>query len=192
MKKIIFLLLIISNLLTAQDKNCEFEVNEETDSTVTKVLPQRMISEAVFGNKTEILSFKLFVFNGNLGLNFQLFEKNSEFIPATCIDANTKIIIQMNNSKEISLVNSLDTEACNTLQYEATSKMNYRILDGFFYFIPDNFNDLKTEKINLVRIIGSTGERSFVINKVQTSELTKEISTPETYFMDYLKCFGIN
>ena len=49
MKKIIFYLLIFSTNSFAQNKDCLFEVNEETDSTYTKVLPEKIIVYSVVG-----------------------------------------------------------------------------------------------------------------------------------------------
>lgn len=191
MKKIIFYLLIFSTNSFAQNKDCMFEVNEETDSTYTKVLPEKIIYESVFGSTTRFLSFKLYNIDGIMGLNFQYVQKSMNFLSSTCIDKDTKIYLQLSNSKEVKLINSLDQETCNSLNIDPISKNNIRVLNGYFNFTKENFEYLKTEKVYLVRIVTITGEERFIINSELKSEINKETSHPDQFFIEYLPCFGI-
>jgi hypothetical protein len=77
------------------------------------------------------------------------------------------------------------------LQYDAINKNNLRVLSGFFYFTPENFIDLKTEKVYLIKIAANTGDVNFVVKPELNSEIYKTKSTPDTYFIDNLKCLGI-
>lgn len=191
MKKIIFYLLIFSTNSFAQNKDCLFEVNEETDSTYTKVLPEKIIYESVFGSTTRFLSFKLYNIDGIMGLNFQYVQKSMNFLSSTCIDKDTKIYLQLSNGKEVKLINSLDQETCNYLNIDPISKNNIRVLNGYFNFTKENFEYLKTEKVYLVRIVTITGEERFIINSELKSEINKETSHPDQFFIEYLPCFGI-
>src|SRR5574343_1157866 len=191
MKKIIFYLLIFSTNSFAQNKDCLFEVNEETDSTYTKVLPEKFIYESVFGSTTRFLSFKLYNIDGIMGLNIQYVQKSMNFLTSTCIDKDTKIYLQLSNGKEVKLINSLDQETCNSLNIDPISKNNIRVLNGYFNFIKENFEYLKTEKVYLVRIVTITGEERFIINSELKSEINKETSHPDQFFIEYLPCFGI-
>lgn len=191
MKKIIFYLLIFSTNSFAQNKDCMFEVNEETDSTYTKVLPEKIIYESVFGSTTRFLSFKLYNIDGIMGLNFQYVQKSMNFLSSTCIDKDTKIYLQLSNGKEVKLINSLDQETCNSLNIDPISKNNIRVLNGYFNFTKENFEYLKTEKVYLVRIVTITGEERFIINSELKSEINKETSHPDQFFIEYLPCFGI-
>ncbi|MFY8096265.1 MAG: hypothetical protein ACOVMH_00485 [Flavobacterium sp.] len=191
MKKIIFYLLIFSTNSFAQNKDCLFEVNEETDSTYTKVLPEKIIYESVFGSTTRFLSFKLYNIDGIMGLNFQYVQKSMNFLSSTCIDKDTKIYLQLSNGKEVKLINSLDQETCNSLNIDPISKNNIRVLNGYFNFTKENFEYLKTEKVYLVRIVTITGEERFIINSELKSEINKETSHPDQFFIEYLPCFGI-
>lgn len=191
MKKIIFYLLIFSTNSFAQNKDCLFEVNEETDSTYTKVLPEKIIYESVFGSTTRFLSFKLYNIDGIMGINFQYVQKSMNFLSSTCIDKDTKIYLQLSNGKEVKLINSLDQETCNSLNIDPISKNNIRVLNGYFNFTKENFEYLKTEKVYLVRIVTITGEERFIINSELKSEINKETSHPDQFFIEYLPCFGI-
>lgn len=191
MKKIIFYLLIFSTNSFAQNKDCLFEVNEETDSTYTKVLPEKIIYESVFGSTTRFLSFKLYNIDGIMGLNFQYVQKSMNFLSSTCIDKDTKIYLQLSNGKEVKLINYLDQETCNSLNIDPISKNNIRVLNGYFNFTKENFEYLKTEKVYLVRIVTITGEERFIINSELKSEINKETSHPDQFFIEYLPCFGI-
>ncbi|WP_396188369.1 hypothetical protein [Flavobacterium sp.] len=191
MKKIIFYFLIFTTCSFAQSKDCIFEVNEETDSTYTKVLPEKFIYESVFGSTTRFLSFKLYNIDGIMGLNIQYVQKSMNFLTSTCIDKDTKIYLQLSNGKEVKLINSLDQETCNSLNIDPVSKNNIRVLNGYFNFTKENFEYLKTEKVYLVRIVTITGEERFIINSELKSEINKETTHPDQFFIEYLPCFGI-
>jgi hypothetical protein len=184
-------LLLLTNFSFSQDKICEFEIDIATDTSSTRVLKDRIIDESVFGNTTSFLTFKLFEVNGILGLNFQYLQKSKDFLSPICFDKNTKIYLELSNGKQVKLINSADAEVCNDLQYDEINKNNLRILSGFFYFTPENFQDLKTEKVYLIKITANTGDVNFVIKPELNSEIYKEKSTPDTYFIDYLKCLGV-
>jgi hypothetical protein len=145
----------------------------------------------VFGNTTSFLTFKLFDVDGFIGLNFQYLQKSKDFLTPICIDKSTKIYLEMANGKQVKLINSLDTESCNELQYDNVNKNNLRILSGFFYFTPENFEDLKTSKVYLIKIAAATGDVNFVIKPELNSEIYKEKSNPDSYFINNLKCLGI-
>ena len=184
-------LLILTNLSFAQDKACEFEIDIVTDTSSTRVLKDKIIDESVFGNTTSFLTCKLFEVDGILGVNFQYLQKSKDFLSPICMDKNTKIFLELSNGKQVKLVNSTDLETCNELQYDAINKNNLRVLSGFFYFTPENFIDLKTEKVYLIKIAANTGDVNFVVKPELNSEIYKTKSTPDTYFIDNLKCLGI-
>jgi hypothetical protein len=184
-------LLLFINLSFSQDKICDFETNIVTDTSSTRVLTDEIIDESIFGNTTSFLTFKMFEVDGVLGINFQYLQKSKDFLSPICIDKNTNIYLELSNGKQVKLVNSADTEVCNDLQYDEINKNNLRILSGFFYFTPENFQDLKTEKVYLIKIAANTGDVNFVIKPQLNSEIYKTKSTPDTYFKENLKCLGI-
>lgn len=184
-----FLLLI--NLSFSQDKLCAFETNIVTDTSSTRVLTDEIIDEYIFGNTTSFLTFKMFEADGILGINFQYLQKSKDFLTPICIDKNTKIVLELANGKQVKLVNSTDLTTCNELQYDAINKNNLRVLNGFFYFSPENFTDLKTEKVYLIKITANTGDVNFVIKPQLNSEIYKTKSKPDTYFIENLKCLGL-
>ena len=184
-----FLLLI--NLSFSQDKLCAFETNIVTDTSSTRVLTDEIIDEYIFGNTTSFLTFKMFEADGILGINFQYLQKSKDFLTPICIDKNTKIVLELANGKQVKLVNSTDLTTCNELQYDAINKNNLRVLNGFFYFSPENFTDLKTEKVYLIKITANTGDVNFVIKPQLNSKIYKTKSKPDTYFIENLKCLGL-
>lgn len=184
-------LFLFSNLLFSQEKICDFETNIVTDTSSTRVLTDEIIDESIFGNTTSFLTFKMFEVDGVLGINFQYLQKSKDFLTPICIDKNTKIVLELANGKQVKLVNSTDLTTCNELQYDAINKNNLRVLNGFFYFSPENFTDLKTEKVYLIKITANTGDVNFVIKPYLNSEIYKTKSKPDTYFIENLKCLGL-
>jgi hypothetical protein len=184
-------LLLFINFSFSQDKICDFETNIVTDTSSTRVLTDEIIDESIFGNTTSFLTFKMFEVDGILGLNFQYLQKSKDILMPICIDKNTKIILELSNGKQVKLINSTELEACNDIQYDAINKNNVRVLTGFFYFTPENFQDLKTEKVFLIKIAAITGDVNFIIKPQLNSEIYKTKSTPDTYFIENLKCLGV-
>jgi hypothetical protein len=184
-------LLLFINFSFSQDKICDFETNIVTDTSSTRVLTDEIIDESIFGNTTSFLTFKMFEVDGVLGINFQYLQKSKDILMPICIDKNTKIILELSNGKQVKLINSTELEACNDIQYDAINKNNVRVLTGFFYFTPENFQDLKTEKVFLIKIAAITGDVNFIIKPQLNSEIYKTKSTPDTYFIENLKCLGV-
>lgn len=184
-------LFLFANFSFSQDKICDFEMNIVTDTSSTRVLTDEIIDESIFGNTTSFLTFKMFEVDGVLGINFQYLQKSKDILSPICIDKNTKIFLELSNGKQVKLVNSSEIETCNDLQYDPVNKNNVRVLNGFFYFTPENFQDLKTEKVYLIKVTANTGDVNFVIKPTLNSEIYKTKSTPDTYFIENLKCLGV-
>lgn len=183
-------LLCISFFGFSQTKDCDFEINETTDSTSVKVLPEKIVNENVFGETTNVLIFKLYELDGILGLYFQYVQKSKNFLTPYCIDKNTKAYLELNNGKQVKLINSISDETCNTLDYDPIEKNNLRILKGFFNFTKENFELLKTEKVMLFRIESEIGNLSFILSSNLDSEIIKKSFQPEQFFIEGLPCFG--
>lgn len=184
-------LFLFVNVSFSQDKICDFETNVVTDTSSTRVLTDEIIDESIFGNTTSFLTFKMFEVDGVLGINFQYLQKSKDILSPICIDKNTKIFLELSNGKQVKLVNATEIETCNDLQYDEKNKNNVRVLTGFFYFTPENFQDLKSEKVYLIKLTANTGDVNFVIKPTLNSEIYKTKSTPDTYFIENLKCLGV-
>ena len=187
MNKILALLLFIPILSFAQTKDCTYDIQEKTDSTSLKVMPQKLMHEKVFGNSREFLFFALVNENGVPLLNLQLLQKSNDFIPTNCLSKNSRVIIQLDNGKIITLVNAFE-ETCSDLNYDETTKNNIRILNAFFYFTQTNYQELKNSPIALMRIQFSGETKDFVLKTELESETLKTKSNPASFFMEYLKC----
>lgn len=187
MKQLLPLLFLGTFLSTAQVKNCEYEVDEKTDSTSFKMIPHKLISEKIFGNHTEFLFFSLISDNDIPMLSVQLLQKSKDFIPATCFNKNTKINLQLDNGKIITLISAND-EACSNLSYDTENQNNIRILTGYFYFTTSNYEDLKTSAISLLRLQFIGESKDYVVKTEMDSEILKVKSKPASFFIEYLKC----
>ena len=187
MKQIIILLLLIPVFSLSQIKKCEYDIDEKTDSTFIKVLPQKLIHEKVFGNSSEFLFFSLVNENGIPYLNIQQLQKSKDFIPTSCLSKNSKIIFQLDNGKYITLLNAFD-ETCSDLNYDSAEKNNLRILTGYFYFTKTNYEEFKNSTVSLMRIQFGSETKDYVLKASLESETLGTLSNPASYFMDYLEC----
>ena len=103
MNKILALLLFIPVFALAQIKDCAYDIDEKTDSTSLKVLPQKLMHEKIFGSSSDYLFFSLVNENDVPILNMQLLQKSNDFIPTNCLSKSSKVFIQLDNGKIISL-----------------------------------------------------------------------------------------
>jgi hypothetical protein len=167
-------------------KPCEYSSNV-TDSIGTyKSTKEYLISEKVFGGNSNYLFYSLALTDGIPTLNVQFIQKSKDFIKANCFDKNSKIYLQLQNGKIITLIH-IDQENCGTLIRDDKGFDN-RVKTGIFMFTKENYEDLKTTPLSLMRIKYFTETEDYIIKKEFTAELDGKIYKPETYFMDNIRC----
>ncbi len=186
MKKLILIVQFLIFTLNAFAQNdCEYSSNVNDSIGFYKSTKEYLMQERVFGNSQNSIFFSLINADGLLSLNIQMVSKSSEFIAAKCFDKNSKIYFQLTNGKIVTLITT-ETDTCGVSVMN--NQENIRILNGYFLFVIDNFEDLKTSPISLIRI-KYTGETiDYVAKNELISEVDKKTYSPESYFMKYLKC----
>lgn len=187
MKNFLSLLLLLTLSVQAQKKDCIYDVEEKTDSTSLRVLPNVLMHEKIFGNTNEYLFFALLNDNGTPMLSIQQLQKSKDFIKTNCIAKNSKIVLQLMNGKIITLISS-NEESCSALSYDSNEKNNIRILTGYFYFTKNNYEELKNSPVTLMRIQFAGETKDYVLKGELNSETLKTTSKPDIFFMQFLKC----
>jgi len=183
----LILFLFISANLFSQSKTCQYELEEKTDSTSLKILKEQLFTEKVFGSKKEFIQATLLNNNGIPTLGLQIIEKNTIFIPTKCLNKSSKVIFQLENGKIVTLL-SINGDICSALSYIEEEKANIRVLNAYFVFTKQNYEELKSSPISLMRIQYTGESQDYIIKKEIQSELLKETFYPNRLFMDYLKC----
>jgi hypothetical protein len=187
MKQILSVLILIVGInLNAQQKNCEYDVEEKSDSTFLKKTPDYLIHEKDFVNSKNYIFFSLVNSDGTPYLNFQLLQKSKDFINPNCFDNASKISLQLTNGKIVTLLSA--GEGCGQLIYDEKAKNNIRLLNNYFLFSKDGFDDLKKYPISLMKVKFVTETIDYVFKKELKSEAFKGDYFPENYFINYLKC----
>jgi hypothetical protein len=187
MKHLFYLIIILPTLLFSQSKDCVYDMNQKTDSTSIKVLPEQLIHERIYGNSKEIIQFKLLNNDDTPLVNVQLLQKNTDFIPASCFNKSSRIVFQLANGKIVTLV-SITDDSCSILNYNELEKSNIRILDGYFAFAKNNYEELKKSPISLMRIQFAGEAKEYVIKKELQSEFLNKTYYPDNIFISFLKC----
>ena len=187
MKNLLSLLLLLTLTVNAQKKDCIYDIEEKTDSTSLKVLPNVLMHEKIFGNSNEYLFFGLLNNDGVPMLSIQQLQKSKDFIKTNCIAKNSKIVLQLANGKILSLISAND-ETCSELMYDSAEQNNIRILTGYFYFTKTNYEELKKSAVSLMRIQFAGETKDYVLKSELNSETLKVKSNPDSYFMQFLKC----
>ena len=185
-KKIVLALFLFANLSAFAQKPCEIDINV-TDSLGTfKSTKQSIIFERSFaGNSTDIF-FALTSVNGVLGLDTQILRRSSGFIKANCLDANSRIYLQLNNGKIVTLI-YVGNETCGTL-ISGENHLDSRITIGSFVFSKDNYEELKVSPVTFMRMKFAGETIDYPFKTEFTAEMDKKTYQPENYFIDYLKC----
>lgn len=184
--KFIYILFLFPLLSVAQT-NCKYDFEEKTDSTLIKILPEKVIYERVFGDSKEFIQFSLQNRNNIPILRVQLLEKSSLFLSAKCFDLNSKIILQLDNGKFVTL-KSISENTCSVLGYDENEKSNFRILEGYFVFTKNNYEELKLSPIAVMRLQFVGDKKDYNIRTEINSEITNNKLFPSRYFIEFLKC----
>lgn len=179
-------ILIISFHTHAQQKNCEFDLEEKTDSTYFKKTPDYLIHEKDVTSTKDFVFFSLVNSDGTPYLNFQLLQKSNDFIRSNCFDNNSKISLQLTNGKIVTLLSA--GEVCNQMIYNEKEKKNIRLLNNYFLFSKDAYEELKKYPVSLMKVNFVAETIDYVFKKEIKSATIKGEYYPETYFMDFLKC----
>lgn len=186
MKKAILLILFLTSSTLFAQKPCEYSTNV-TDSIGTyKSTREYMIYEKNFAGNTSYIFYSLALTDGTPTLNMQLIQKSKDFMKANCFDKNSKIFFQLNNGKIVTLLH-IDQENCGTMIRDDKGFDN-RVLTGTFMFLKGTIEDLKSSAVNMMRIKYLTDVEDYVIKKEFQSELNNEIYSPDTYFINNLRC----
>lgn len=187
MKRLFFSILLLTGLIsTAQQKNCDYEINEKTDSTFIRKTNDYLIHERDFVNSSDFILFSLINDDGTPFLNFQLLQKSKDFISPKCFDENSKISLQLSNGKIVTLLSA--GNICSQLNYDEKEKNNIRLLNNYFLFAKDGFEDLKQHPVSIMKVKFTTETVDYVIKKELISEKIKGTYAPEKYFITFLKC----
>ena len=181
-----FLILFFSLGLLAQ-KPCEYATNVVDSIGSYKQTREYVVHERNFAGNEAYLFFSLVKVDSMPLLNLQFIQKSSDMIKVNCLDANSKIFLQLQNGQILTLLHTND-ESCGTMIRIAEENKYSRVTTGAFMFMKGSIEALKSSPVSLIRIKFATEILDFVFKKELVSELTKQTYQPENYFIDYLKC----
>ena len=177
--------LLFSSLVLAQ-KPCEIDTNVNDSLGTYKSTKQQLIFERNFAGNSNSIYFSLSNTNGVLAVEVQFLQKSHDFIKANCLDAGSKIFLQLNNGKIVTLLHT-GNDTCGTLIRD-DKNANNRVMSGTFLFAKENFEELKTSPVTFMRIKYSGETIDYPFKTKLVSELNHSTTEPEKYFIDYLKC----
>jgi hypothetical protein len=185
MKKLFYSLIFLNSFVFFAQKGCEYSTNV-TDSLGTyKSTKEFLMHERIFGGSERSLFFSLINSGEYLSLKIQLIQKSNDFLPALCLDENSKVFVQLENGRIITFFSVNQTDCGNSIVVE---NKNCRILTGYFLFMVDSLEDLKASPISLLRIKYASETVDYVVKEELISEVNTSTYKPTTYFIDFLKC----
>jgi hypothetical protein len=186
MKKAFYILCLSFSVDNFAQKPCEIDSNISDSLGTFKSTKQYLVYERSFAGNATHLYFSLNNSNGLFGLEAQLLQRSEEFIAAKCFDKSSRIYIQLNNGKIATLL-YVGNETCGNFIKDEKG-INNRILSGNFVFSKDNYEDLKTSPVTLIRVKFGAESIDYPFKTEITSELDKKSYNPELYFMNFVKC----
>ncbi|MGZ9675559.1 hypothetical protein [Flavobacterium sp. GNP001] len=186
MKLLFTLAFVLSTISFYAQKNCEYSANV-TDSIGTyKSTKEYLITEKNFGGNSDYFFFSLALTDNIPTLTLQQVQKSKDFLKVNCFDKNSKLYLQLASGKIITL-HHIDQENCGTLIRDEKGFDN-RVNSGTFFIIRNDFEDLKSSPVTMIRIKYLTSTEDYVLKKEFTSELTSQVYYPESYFINNIKC----
>ena len=180
------LLLGVCSVSFAQ-KPCDYSTDVKDSIGTYKATKSYLVHERNFAGSASYIFFSLVNTDGMPFLSIQYIQKSSDFIKACCLDANSRIFLQLVNGKIVTLIHT-NEESCGTMIKSPDDNKYSRILSSSFMFVKGSLEDLKASPVSLMRIKFTTETLDYVFRSEFTSELTKTTYQPENYFVDYLKC----
>jgi hypothetical protein len=180
--------LLFSTFLLAQ-KPCDYSVNVTDSIGTLKETKSKLMYEQVFGNKSTLVFMSLLSNDGTPILKLQQIVKSKDFISPRCLDANSRIFFQLTNGKVYSLIYGQEAK-CDDLLYNEKEQLNSRFLDASFLFVKDDFEDLKKYPILVMRIRFSGETIDYVVQNEINSEVLKEKSNPNQFFINDFNCIA--
>ena len=190
MKQYLLLVLLVTTGILCAQKPCDFSTNV-TDSLGTyKSTRDYLIYEKNFAGNASYIFNSIVVDNGMPTLNVQFIDKSFDFIKAKCLDKNSKIYFQLNNGKIVTLIH-VNQDICGSMVRDEKG-MNNRIMTGYFMFRKEDYQNLKSSPISLMRIKYGTETVDYVIKSSFKSEMDGLYYEPEKYFMNYFHCIDDN
>ncbi|KGO93910.1 hypothetical protein [Flavobacterium subsaxonicum] len=185
--KQLFLALMLAFSLMATAQDCQYSVEDATPGEELKTTKDYLMYEKVFAGTSQFLFFSLSKSQGTPILNFQLLSKSKDFPQQYCLDAASKVYLQLNNGKIITLLSATEDQ-CAGLMYDNNEKNNIRVLTGMFLFTKGSLEELEKSQISFIRVKYATETVDYIIKKDLQSEAMGQKYEPETYFIKTLKC----
>ncbi|MDR0228510.1 MAG: hypothetical protein LBI72_05530 [Flavobacteriaceae bacterium] len=190
MKKLLCILLFSFSFVLqtqAQSKNCEIDYEIKNDSVNIKKTVDYLMYEKDFGRSTKSIFMSLINSEGLYFVQMQYLQKDSEFIPITCINHKSIVTLKLLNGK---IVNAfyLGDEKCDSLMYDNQEKNNIRVLLGNFILRKEDIAVLKESPVSTMQIRFSNKTEQFIIRESLQSEITKTSYSPSVFIQQNLKC----
>lgn len=185
MKSILFLFFFLTGLIFYAQKPCDYSTNVVDSLGTYKSTKEKLMFQRNFDGNKNYIFLSLIKSDDTPLLNLQIIQKSPNFVKADCMDANSRIYFQLANGKIITVIHTND-ESCGTSL--RVDNENTRINTGTFLFIKGSLEELKTSKILMIRIKFTTGTVDYVMRNELVSEISGEVSNPEDFFIDYIKC----
>src|SRR6478609_9111581 len=166
------------NVANSKAIDCDYATNV-TDSIGTyKSTKEYLLHEKVFAGNSNYIFCSLAVTDGLPTFTLQFIQKSKDFVKANCFDKNSKVYLQLQNGKIVTL-NHIDQENCGSLIRDDKGFDN-RVKSGIFMFLKENYADLKTSPVTLMRIKYLTDTEDYIFKKEFTAELDGKVYHPET------------
>lgn len=179
---------LLSCVSVSAQKPCDFTANV-TDSIGTyKSTKEMLVYEKVFAGTASYIFNSIAISDGLPTLVIQFLEKSDTFIKAKCLDANSRVYLQLENGKIVSLLH-VPQESCGSMVRDEKG-LNNRVLGGYFLFKKDDSEFLKQSPVSLMRVKFGTETVDYIIKNAIRAELDNQLYTPATYFMDYFHCIN--
>lgn len=187
MKSLLYCLCFFT-VLNAFSQECDYKVNVTgEDGKELKLTQEEVVFYHHYPVKTDLVYFSLYKEAGIPLLSFRYSRDSKNFIPALCIDSNSRLSFQLANGKIISL-RHVGEETCGYSDKLEGSDKNNKTISSYFMLTENDIKNLKESRITMMSLRSLSNEENFVIaSELDLGEENRKY-VPGNFFINNLNC----
>tara|TARA_A100000171_G_scaffold27147_2_gene25327 strand:- start:81 stop:653 length:573 start_codon:yes stop_codon:yes gene_type:complete len=188
MKQLLFLFLVFVTpvLGVAQDQDCNFKVQVETEEEVFKLTNEQLTEFLVGRERNIFIYFSLMQEDAIKSLVIQVSVNAKEMPPLMCFNKDSRVSFKLEDGSFASL-RYLGVENCGR-QTENEETLNNSTSEAAFLLDEGSIERLKTSKIVSMRITTMRTDFDITFQNVLSNNQIPIPIYPKEFFMNNLKC----
>ncbi len=185
----LFLLLILSSLLSAQQDDCRYsDVKLGSKKHIAELRTESvMVENYQTQNQGRVVDFSLFNTRGLVILNVEIYKDSKNKLLPACVGKGSELTLSLSNGDKVVLP-QIGAQLCGYEIPSAEEGFNNVKNMASFLIAEDRFEDLKKHEILYVDFSSEDLSFEFIMKSELYDEADNETINPSKYFINQLDC----